>query len=532
MKSTHPVRQHLRRAGLALLSGSLLGLGLWRLQAAPGPKGPVKPSGPAAFTSTREVTALAVAPDGTLWAGTRGGLLHREPAGRWRKYTRLDGLPAAEVRDLQATDGKLLASFPRSAAAFREGRWEVSTGEQPRRPGSEGQTCASVTWNGRRVTALVSELRLEDAGGTSRSIPLPVESPGTHVSALLPRGDRLWAALFGDRLWEWDGREWRKAPLELPPPAAEVTALAEDAHSLWAGTRREGLWEYAEGAWRQHLLPDEPYDHNCQALAGYGGGLFAASLEDGLTVRTGASWSHLSAPTLSSDAPRQMAELRGALYLRHGSGQVDRLARGRWTRDVFRVLPRRQVSALTSDGARLYAGQWGGWSEFNGKSWTHFLKFPELQGHVVTCLFPDGETVWIGTQGGGLVAYDRRRRTTRRFDERHGLTDDWITTLARAGSRLYAGTFNGGLLVREEERWHRVPEVRGATVTALAAAGERGLFVATRSGGYRITGDGQVEPLTAQAPYLDPELQALYPVPGGLWIGARTGIFFLPERPL
>ena len=522
----------LRRAGLVLLSGGLLGLGLWRLQATPGPREPAQPSGPAAFTSTREVTALTVAPDGSLWVGTDGGVLHGEPGERWRKYTRLDGLPAAEVRGLAFAGGQLIAQLPRGTARFHEGVWESVAGSPASKAGmDEGQTCGSAEWNGVRVTALLSELRLEAPSGASRSIPLPASSTGSHVSALLPRGDRLWAAFFGDGLWELEGREWHRAELELPPPAVEITALAEDAHSVWAGTRRAGLWEYRDGAWRQHLLPDEPYDHNCQALAGYGGSLFAASLEDGLSVRTGKAWSHVAAPTVSSDAPRQMDELDGALYLRHGNGQVDRLERGRWTRDVFRTLPRKQVSALSADGAHLYAGQWGGWSEFDGRTWTHYLKLPELQGLVVTALLPDGGTLWAGTQGGGLVAYDRRTHTARRYDERHGLTDDWVTSLARSGNRFYAGTFTGGLLTLERNHWRRVTEVRGATITALAPAGSRGLYVATRTGGYRILLAGKVEPLEATAPYLDPELQALYPVPGGVWVGARTGVFFVEDGP-
>jgi ligand-binding sensor domain-containing protein len=521
-----------RRAGLVLLSGGLLGLGLWRLQAAPKPREPIPPASPAAFTSTREITALTLAPDGSVWVGTDGGVLHREAGDRWRKYTRLDGLPAAEVRGLTFSGGQLVAQLPRGAARLREGSWELVSGSGPFQSGMvEGQTCRSVDWNGVRVTALLSELRLEEPNGASRSIPLPASSTGSHVSALLPHGDRLWAAFFGDGLWELEGREWHRTTLELPPPAVEVTALAEDAHSVWTGTRRAGLWEYREGDWRQHLLPDEPYDHNCQALAGYGGSLFVASLEDGLSVRTGKAWSHVAAPVVSSDAPRQMAELNGALYLRHGGGQVDCLERGRWTRDVFHTLPRKQVSALSTDGFRLYAGQWGGWSEFDGKTWTHFLKLPELQGLVVTALCPDGDTLWAGTQGGGLVAYDRRSRTARRYDERHGLTDDWVTTLARSGNRLYAGTFTGGLLTLERNRWRKIPEVRGATVTALAPAGEGGLYVATRSGGYRVPLSGKAELLEETAPYLDPELQALYPVPGGVWVGARTGVFWVPAGP-
>ena len=173
------------------------------------------------------------------------------------------------------------------------------------------------------------------------------------------------------------------------------------------------------------------------------GRVFVGTLEDGLVVKTAQGWQHVTPPTLSSNAPRQMAVFRDALYVRNGGGQVDRLDGTTWTRNVCAGLPRKEVSALAADATTLYAAQWGGWSEWDGAHWTHHLRLPELQGVPITALCPDGKTLWIGTQGRGVLAFDRETGQVRRLDA--GIPDDWVTCLAHVKDTLYAGTFVGGL---------------------------------------------------------------------------------------
>ena len=69
-------------------------------------------------------------------------------------------------------------------------------------------------------------------------------------------------------------------------------------------------------------------------------------------------------------------------------------------------------------------------------------------------------------------------------------------------------------------------------MTALEPDGSGGLFVATRSGVWHRGASGALAPLPSSASFLDREVQALCRVPGGLWVGTRTGLFFCPERSL
>src|SRR5205823_1057686 len=143
-------------------------------------------------------------------------------------------------------------------------------------------------------------------------------------------------------------------------------------------------------------------------------------------VRTPIGWHSESVPVLSSVAPRQMAEFHGALYLRHGNGKVDRFDGRTWTRDVCAGLPRKRATMIASDPSRLYIAQWGGWSEYDGRAWTHYLKLPELQGRTISALYTDGDILWIGTQNRGVAQFDHRTGRLRWHDERQGLPDDWV----------------------------------------------------------------------------------------------------------
>ena len=183
--------------------------------------------------------------------------------------------------------------------------------------------------------------------------------------------------------------------------------------------------------------------------------------------------------------------------------------------------------AIAADGKRLTVAQWGGWSEWDGKVWKHYLNLPALQNLPIATLHPTGSTLWIGTQSRGVGEYSYATNKLHWHDERHGLPDDWITCLARVNGVLYAGTFVGGLAWWDGERWATAPQLKGENVTALEPDGAGGLFIATRNGVWHRSAQGVLRRLNDDAKFLDSEAQALCGVPEGLWIGTRTGLFFV-----
>ncbi len=490
------------------------------------------PPSDAVYTSTREVTSLVVESDGTLWVGTMGGVLRygKEGAHRvWRKFTQRDGLPSHETRRIVIERGVVTVVFPRASTVWRANRWysRKTDGRSTRITGlQEDRICAAV-WRGALYEATLTGLHVCD-GRAWRDVSLPV-SRGTHISAMLPHGTALWAALFCDGLWAFTGKAWQLVNIGLPTEAREITAMAVHGPILWLGTRRAGVWQYDGRSWKQYLQPDEPFNHNAQALAMFQGRMFVSTLEDGLAMRTASGWHLETVPIISSVAPRQMAEFKSALYLRHGSGRVDRFDGRTWSRDVCAGLPRKQATMIASDRKRLYVAQWGGWSEYDGNAWTHCLKLPDLQGRTLTSLYPDGDTLWIGTQNRGIASFDHRTGRLSWHDERQGLPDDWITSITRVGRILYVGTYVGGLA-----RWDGarllVGELTGANVTDLSPDGAGGVWVATRTGLWHRDPSGLLTRPDARAYRLPTEIQTLCSVQDGLWVGARTGLFFLAKQ--
>jgi len=220
-------------------------------------------------------------------------------------------------------------------------------------------------------------------------------------------------------------------------------------------------------------------------------------------------------------------EFLDRLYLRHGNGKVDRFGGDRWDKNVLAALPRKQVSTIVVDQGHLYAGQWGGWSEFDGQSWTHHLNIPELQGVPITALLPGQNSLWIGTQGKGLAEWNRSTGQITWHDERRGVPDDWVTCLAQVGDKVFAGTFVGGLAWFDGSRWNDIDRLRGENVTGLDVDGTGRLSVATRTGVWLLRPDQSIERLNR--PFLDSEVQSIQPQEKGLWVGTRTGLFFIAQ---
>ena len=132
---------------------------------------------------------------------------------------------------------------------------------------------------------------------------------------------------------------------------------------------------------------------------------------------------------LRSVSPRALVVFGDRLYVRHTTGQVDCTEDGRLASrpSPIAICRARLISALATDGQRLYVGGWASWSAWDGQVWEHHDKDPELAGQVITAIAARPGEVWIGTQKQGVFVYANGRYT--HLYEAQGLTDDWITCL-------------------------------------------------------------------------------------------------------
>jgi hypothetical protein len=355
----------------------------------------------------------------------------------------------------------------------------------------------------------------------AKNAPVPTGSKGAFAVATLSDG---LMAVYGDTcLWQNN-----RPCTPLPPHLREVTALARWQGSIICiGTRRNGVWQRVQNGW--HPLSNhtnEPADHNAQAMLWFGNRLYTSTLDAGLCVFDGArlgTWAQILAPVLSTNAPRQMLAFQNTLYLRHGDGRVDSFDGKVWAKNIFKnQLPRKEASAIATDGTCLYVGQWGGYSVLEKAQWTHHFDIKALSNTPTTALLPTPSALFIGTQGRGIIEV-RARDVILRHDERMGLTDDWIITLANRGQTLYTGTFVGGLVTHKigTKRWELVSPTRGQNVTDIAVSATNQLYVATRNGVWDCTNTNTPKRISTPSP----EVQCLCATSKNLWIGSRVGIF-------
>jgi len=542
---------------------------------------------PRLFTAAAQVTGLAVADDGAVWAATKGGVI------RWRAgkaapelWTAANDLPANEVRavapdregawiitaadlcriapdgaltlcplpdagelrDLIVADGACYMAtsagvYARKGESFRrvldcdarrlaeldEDIWvaadtyllRLRDGERRPLPDALGNMTGLDAAGGRLYLATALGLWSFDGDAWSE-IPLPASSRGSHVSALAGDGNSLLAGIYGDGLYRFDGGRW--TAVQAPDSFRRVTALAQGPQGWLAGA--DGLWERRDDTWRQIRMPDALPTADVYGIVEYRRALWIATFDRGLLCRRKGAWRAVGrADGLSGDSPRDLLVFAGRLYTRHSTGEVDCFD-GRAWRPAFSKtdLPRQGVYSMAVDGKRLYLGMWAGWASTDGRSWEHHFKEPALRDQVITAIAAQGNTVWLGTQKAGLFAW--RNGELRQYHEAHGLTDDWITRLAVRGDRLLVGTYTGGLLERRGERFARVMSAEGFAIRDIAFTAEGGALVATPLGVYREEG--------ADWRLLDPrtcgglEVQTLYPMQSGTWIGTRTALAFLP----
>jgi len=196
---------------------------------------------------------------------------------------------------------------------------------------------------------------------------------------------------------------------------------------------------------------------------------------------------------LSNEPPIDVEPFDGKLYAATDSGLEVFGLDGRLDRRYTTLdgLPENTLTALERFANKLYIGtRSGGLISFDGSRFTRY-RFVRLSASYVTALRTIRGELVVGTFDAGVFEFDGQQ-FTRRYVATAGGDLGHVTALLESGARVYAGTFESGLVEWREGQVARIGQAEGLPskrVTGLAVQGGS-VFVATDLGVARLDDAG------------------------------------------
>ena len=203
-----------------------------------------------------------------------------------------------------------------------------------------------------------------------------------------------------------------------------------------------------------------------------------------------------------------------------------------FTQDVWNAqtgLPQSSVLALAqSQDGYLWIGTEDGLVRFDGVRFYLFDKenTPELQSNDIRALVVDHQnSLWIGTNGGGLTRYRDAHFTT--FTSRNGLLNDAITSLFEdSAGDLWIGTDGGGLCRLSNGKFNYYTAREGLPsngVFDITSGGPGEIWVGTYNG-LALIKEGSIATFTTKDGLPRNDVRSVYTDRRGvLWIGTNGG---------
>ncbi|HEX8724242.1 MAG TPA: two-component regulator propeller domain-containing protein [Gemmatimonadaceae bacterium] len=331
-------------------------------------------------------------------------------------------------------------------------------------------------------------LRFDGARATKVRGPALDSLTGPYVLRVIKARDgAIWAGTLRRGLFRIAGDSVTHWTTDNGLPGQQVNALFQDTTGImWVGTENGICWIHGSGC-----VPVGPAGFRALALgAGWDGSLLVGSY--GLFQ-------------LRGDSLSPIPVLNPALY------RVTRITRG-----VGHTV---WVSTVAGLVELLPPSTPGGLPR------THILTTRDglPSNYVLTTLAGPGDTLWVGTLGGGIAV-----RTGRRFlvvDSRDGLTDDRVNALTRdRDGNIWAST-SGGLdrfHARAITTYTRADGLPDPLVWGVAGDAGGTVWLTTNAGGITRFADGRFTTWRDNPLIANSQISVIAPVAdGSIWLGIR-----------
>lgn len=437
-------------------------------------------TGPAALE--RGVNALYAARDGSLWIGTEGGGLLRYRDQQFRSYA-VAGKPANEFIRAVYED-----SVGNVWVGSDQGLFRVTGSALTRIDGKDGTPTIFVRsiaedLQGRIWVAGTS--LLEFHGMTFvRAHPLPGgPSRNLVASVLAARDGTLWAGTLSG-LWHLTASGTLQP---LAGVSAPVTILGENADgTLWAGTIGQGLFIYRQGR-LLHIDPSRLPSKTVKAVL--------EDRERNVWLGTRSGIVRLSRTPVSIVPFPGGADSESETLYRDLDGSV-------WVAASTRLFHIRNGVAVP-------------------------YSFPGQAGLRVRTLFRDHEgNLWIGTDGSGLLCLQRGR--VLRYTSQHGLINDFVRVILQGrDGTIWVGT-DGGVTHIESGNLENFDTTNGLayfSITALCEDREGDVWVGTSRGLSHLSRGIYVHDAATAALSQEQLWSIVQDDSGELWFGTSSGLY-------
>ncbi len=244
-----------------------------------------------------QITALAAAPDDTLWASAVNDGLYQLQHDVWRRMTlKARGRPLSLrfIQTLFVDDaGDLWIGTQDSGVIQFDGQrtkmFTVSDGLAGNFVTAIARTSDGAMWFGTASSGLSRW-----TGDAWRTFTRHDGLISDEITALLADADgSLWVGTKTG-LAHYDGDAWRSFSADNGPGAQEITALAQDeTGAVWVGVWGGGVSRWQDGVWRKFDARTGLLAPGVEALLATPGRLWIGDVS-GLSVYDGRSWQHFS----------------------------------------------------------------------------------------------------------------------------------------------------------------------------------------------------------------------------------------------
>ena len=368
-----------------------------------------------------------------------------------------------------------------------------------------GTQTGLVRWDGFRVRRYVAD--------PAREGSLP---DGYIQSVHVDTGGRLWIGTSAGGLARYDAARDRFVVIPAGPGGlghARVSSIVDDgAGGIWVGTGAGlervdagGKVHPAASGAPQVAAPALPPDGVDVLLRDRQGGLWIGTRE-GLFYRSG-DHDRLEVVHLGLPTPNEPSI--NALY----QDSAGRIWIGTRTHGAFVIATRGATPrAIVESGAQA-----------------------TLQGErVFTIVQKDDDTVWLGTESGGIVEVDVRHGTTRRLRYRGDVpdslrSDEILAMLRERGGQIFVAT--GGTLSQHDPRAHGIVTVRtigsitGLNIYHLLPRPDGTVWLSVPGGGVSIV-DPHTGATGTAGPLPKGRVLAMANAPdGSVYIGTQQGLY-------